>query len=732
MRGRALYPLPLFLAVGLLSMLPAVGDPTQVLLWRGGAFSDLLISHWPNAEFLRQSLSTWKQLPLWNPMILSGAPFAADPLAGLWYLPNWLAVLIPGALGWNLLIWLHLASAGTGTWLLARKLGLSHSAAIVAGIGFSASPKLLGHVGLGHVSLLYAVSWTPWALLAAAAVAEALGAPVHRRLATAALAGAVTGLVFLADPRWYPSLMLITTGFFVWQVAHSQKGRASWAASGTEAAGASGESEVEDRTALKRALWARAGALLLVGAVASLAVAAALALPLAEFVGLSTRAGLDLSQSAALSLPADRLSGLLAPTLGAWPEWQPYAGVVVLYLGVIAALTRAPGWRFWGAVALLGLVVALGDATPAYGVLRGLVPGFSQLRVPPRSLLLVGFSLAMLAAAGMDRLAAAPRAGVRLLAGSLFAVYLVVALVRWTSSAGSLPQERVIQVLPWVIAGGFLALAGLWTATGVSKRLSPGPYSTFLIALVLMDLTLVNLTTLKAQPVVADALTQRVAESIGSGQRVFSPSYSVTQPTAAELRLETADGVNPLQLASYRRFMDSAIGITDRGYSVTLPPFPTGVVDRQWGFAPNLSQLGLLAVSRVVSAYPVEDQGLTLLQSAEGGYIYENPAARPRAWVQGPDGDRSISGIDWSPNQIRVEAEGPGRLVLSEVDYPGWVAEVDGAEVPIQPYDGLLRTVQLATGGHEVVFSFRPPTVYAGVLLSVLGVLCLGSLWLRR
>ncbi|MEA1977493.1 MAG: hypothetical protein U9N80_06295, partial [Chloroflexota bacterium] len=64
---------------GALWILPLTLRPQHVPFWPGAGFSDLLISHWPNAVWIKQSIAEWGQIPLWNPNILSGIPFAADP-----------------------------------------------------------------------------------------------------------------------------------------------------------------------------------------------------------------------------------------------------------------------------------------------------------------------------------------------------------------------------------------------------------------------------------------------------------------------------------------------------------------------------------------------------------------------------------------------------------------------------------------------------------------------------
>ncbi|HEX2980018.1 MAG TPA: hypothetical protein VHO48_07125, partial [Anaerolineaceae bacterium] len=71
------------LLLPILILVPIAG---QFLFQPGSNYSDLLISHYPNALFLKQMLVEWRQLPLWSSTILSGAPFAANPLSGIWYL----------------------------------------------------------------------------------------------------------------------------------------------------------------------------------------------------------------------------------------------------------------------------------------------------------------------------------------------------------------------------------------------------------------------------------------------------------------------------------------------------------------------------------------------------------------------------------------------------------------------------------------------------------------------
>ena len=161
--GLTLLLLGIFSVLWLHPMLPDLDGP---IFWVGGGFSDLLISHVPNSLYLNRMMATTSQIPLWNSSILSGIPFAADPLSGLHYPPIWLTQFVNPIIAFNILFVAHLFWLGAGGWILSREEGLSGVAGLLVGILLSGHPKLIGHIGLGHVSLVFAVSWTPWLSIA--------------------------------------------------------------------------------------------------------------------------------------------------------------------------------------------------------------------------------------------------------------------------------------------------------------------------------------------------------------------------------------------------------------------------------------------------------------------------------------------------------------------------------------------------------------------------------------
>jgi hypothetical protein len=672
-------------------------------------YSDLAISHYPNAVYLFQSLQTWRQIPLWSDAILSGYPFAADPLSGIWYLPGWLAYLFPLPLGFNLDILLHLLWGGIGVFFFLRKEKKSDYAALAGSILFELFSKTFAHYAAGHLTLLYAVAWTPWIFLCEKYFRKGRGA---------ILSGIVLGMTALADVRWFAFLGI------------------AWAAFAVYAWWLEPEPKTRKRTVL---LLVR----LVSQTILALLIAAPILVPLVELTHQTTRAGLTAADSLSLGLPPAYLANLVAPNLQAYAEWVIYPGgaaVVLALFGLSLAEFRRRN-IFALLLAPIALLIALGGATPV-GALLFQLPGFDWLRVPSRVVFLLGWAFAIIAADGIDFLlnlppgergSKAPGNGLGMVALSGFMVLICLGLGIYT---GSVPVSYI-----WGTV--IVSLAALFILLRRSRRMSGRLWYFSILALICLDLGGVDVLNIQFQP--AEETLQQgaaVADHLKSGEnslwRAYSPSYSLPQQTAAVNGIELADGIDPLQLTAYVNFMEGATGLTNSGYSVTLPPFKTGSPqsDNQ-GSVPDSVKLGLLNVKYILSTYPLDAAGLKFQEKIDGTNIYKNLNFRPRAWVQA-DLDptnlvyTAVSQIHWSPNEIEINASGEGWLVLSEIDYPGWNVAVDGQPAEITPYDGLLRAVKLGPGEHTVIFDFQPASVYTGIVLGILGWLAIGSFLLMR
>src|SRR5260221_14117451 len=135
-----------FVPLALLYLWPLALHPNWVAFPPGSNVTDLLLSHFPNAVYWRDALSRYGQWPLWNGQIMAGLPFAADPLAGIWYPPALALLVLPLPLGFNVLLALQLAWAGYGLFRFLRGEGLALPASALGAVAFARTPKLAAHL----------------------------------------------------------------------------------------------------------------------------------------------------------------------------------------------------------------------------------------------------------------------------------------------------------------------------------------------------------------------------------------------------------------------------------------------------------------------------------------------------------------------------------------------------------------------------------------------------------
>jgi membrane protein YfhO len=98
--------------------------------------------------------------------------------------------------------------------------------------------------------------------------------------------------------------------------------------------------------------------------------------------------------------------------------------------------------------------------------------------------------------------------------------------------------------------------------------------------------------------------------------------------------------------------------------------------------------------------------------------------------------DSSARLLESEPNRLLIETHSttPSVLVVSEVNFPGWLATVDGQKTPIHATDFILRGVSVPAGEHRVEMRYTAPAARNGAIISLLTLLLLGALaiWYRR
>jgi hypothetical protein len=565
----------------------------------GAVFSDSTTSHYPAALFLRESVLERGEFPLWRETFMAGAPFAANPLNKTAYPPQWLALILEPLTLLNGLVIAHFALAGSGMWVWARALGISHHGAVVSALAFMLAPRILAHVGAGHLDLLYAAAWWPWLMWAAGRLGANGG--WHRAL----LVSLFAGLLVLADVRM--GLYALPCAAIAFLSA-----------------------------------WQRAGrhvSTLLYGAVSAalaLGLAAAVIAPVVAWSPWLTRAALTPSEAVAGLLTPAGLSAIVLPTGTAGAqETLTYLGLVTLVLAVIGAAALPRRWQAALGLAALGVALfALGSNGPIWPLLTQNDGLLSWFRVPARAWFGIVLLAAPLAGLGADvllktgaRWRARPSRArwLRLTAFGILVISTALGVVLLT-----VPEVRLggAQLL---LVGAGLGLALLLTLTG---RLQDRRLLGALLVLMIADAAFSARFWLDWRPVSAQlAPYQAVVESLQADDaaRIYSPSYSLPQEAVAAAGLRLFGGVDPFQIAGVSAAILQAGGIEASGYQIVMPPLAeTG--DWRQSNRDAVIDAALLAawdVSHVVAYFPIDHPDLALLREIDGTYIYRNTLHRP-------------------------------------------------------------------------------------------------------
>jgi hypothetical protein len=333
-----------------------------------------MISHWPTALLIQRTFAQAHTLPFWNPYFAGGQPLGADPLAALFYPPTLLVYFLSLRNYYLVLIMGHLVFAGLGMLLLARRaLGLPRLPALVAAVSYMATPRLLAHLGAGHVTIVQTVAWYPW-------LALACWATVREPRRWGALLGVCFALTLLAGhPQMAYYGLLMTAVLAAWLLVKRWR-QEGW-----------------------RPLLVSCAGLAAAGVIGAL-VAAIHLLPLMELTALSTR---QLSVAAKDAYPlVDFLHALIFQSQPVESTWEGMIspGLAVLALALVAVVTR---WRkVWPLLLCIFFVasLAMGNASYIYLVAVHVLPGLDLFRGLARIWFVALMLIALLAGLGADSL----------------------------------------------------------------------------------------------------------------------------------------------------------------------------------------------------------------------------------------------------------------------------------------------------------------------------------------
>lgn len=732
-------------AVGLLA-LATVGFFWRVLFaggWMPAGGGDLAPFLYPNYSFAAASLKQGV-VPLWNPHLYGGVPFAADIQSGLFYPPNLALFLLQPQITYRALEYLaifHFFLAGVTMYFCLRGLGeggqegLSRPAALVGAVAFMFSDLFITH--FGNLNMIAVAAWLPLIFLLFHRALTGRNAPF------AALGGVVLAVSTLAGHIQVTLFILLALGLYaLW------RGGLTWQRGGG---------------------WWEALAPLLYLAllcVVGLGLSAPVLLPAYEMAAHTPRAALGYEEAARYSLNPAQLVGLLIPGyLGRDPAlyWGPwdrvetgYIGVLPLLLAAVALLLRrdSPS-RFFALLAPLALLLAMGGYGFLHGWLYALVPGFGQLRAPARFVFLFDFAIAGLAATGLEALlseeSAQRRAQVgrllRLIGGGFLGMLLLAAPLAYFALLVNQDKDPSIfrrsasaaqgVVTLALLGGAALGLLWLWKA-GRLRRSALGGLAVALVVLDLftlgagVDVGSTDPTANFHHPAALDFLK---SDPNFHRVEVSESAWHLWQPDTALLHgLYDAWGLyNPLVLSDYRRFWEEKGGRDSALYSflgVKYVVSPKGESPGGEQFVAVFTQDPQVDIYLNRGALPcalLVGRAMVAADHETAWAALHRPGFDPanEVVVEGgealdtsPRGAISFQGYGLNEVSLSVETTAEAYLVLSEVYYPGWQATVDGQPAPLYRANYAFRAVRLTPGAHRVNLAFAPLSWRVGLGLS--------------
>jgi hypothetical protein len=737
-------------ADGVMSFLPwqDLKGPGNILL------ADQYLVFAPQREFVHQQFLQG-HFPLWNPYLDCGVPNLASSQGALMFPVNLLLLPVPPFYAAGLAAFLKLFLAGWFTMLYVRALGVSNGGAFLSGVVFSLGGFMIVWLGHPHVNSAMWLPLFPYLI-------ERFFQCVRGRTSVVRVCLVFTlafGCMLLGGhPPTMVHVTLFTGIYFLFRWLGHRR----------------------ERPFKQTGLW-------LCAILAGFLLAAPAIVPFLEYDQHSAESfssqGL---QRSAMRLPLNSLIFYLVPRLSGSPVdgWQEtllrlgvgndlpnfnertgYAGILPLLFALYAVVQRRVRlvW-FYAAIIAVSFLFICG--MPPLPAILGVLPVLHAIN-PMRLMLVVGFSVAVLAGMGWDEFqrAGAGRLKLLVMAGFWTAIGLVF-LGYWLAVA---PQWHALSagcrsfLLPqFLMLAGSLLVSGVLVLRAVSLRLAGALALAWIVVDMLVFARGYNPQITRDRYYPATPAIEWLQQNT-DGFRILGDA-TILMPNVAEVfGLRDARGCDFTTVRRYEELITGTAG-DFHFYTVnsSLPgAFQLLGVKYLLAFnAPNPDPAqfepvytNVITIFRyrpvrtralVVNDYRVEPDSATVLNRVRSGtfdpqrelLLEADPEAGPAvsaASLTAAATNTTARIVSDQADSVSVEAElsRPGFLLLLDTYFPGWKATVNGQPARIYRADYNFRAVQLPAGKSTVCFSYQPASFRIGIALGAAGLLILGAMWFR-
>lgn len=436
-----------------------------------------------------------------------------------------------------------------------------------------------------------------------------------------------------------------------------------------------------------------------------------------------------------------------------------YAGAITVFLFVVGILFAERKYVWWlVSVSVIGIVLSWGSSFSSFNYfLYDYLPGYSKFRSVTFTMMFPLFAMPLLGLLGIERLWSQgldKKAKQKLLiafgvTGGFCLLLLIFAgmfsfitpaeeqLPAWFTAALASDRKGLLQSDAFR-SFAFIAAVFILLYFDVVKKISTVGFYVFLIFMMTIDLSVVDkryfsndaFKKKRDNSYFAPTEADQVILQDKSYFRVYNLQYEEARTSYFHYSI---GGYHGAKMRRYQDLYDSCI------YKQTqqlITDANKGKLD-----FPKYSVLNMLNVKYIVFG-------------TERTSIMQNAGANGNAWFvrdivkvnspadelekTGSSNTKTTAVIDASkfpiessssdssatirltsqlPNLLQYESQSQanGLAVFSEIYYPeGWIATIDGKEVPIVRADYILRALEVPAGSHKIEFKFQPAAFMIG------------------
>lgn len=684
-------------------------------------------------------------LPLWNPYFLSGAPFVGNTQSAVFYPPNFLYFFMNVKRAWALEFVIERLLAALFTVLLVRAIGGTPLGALVSALLFAFSGFLTAWQGQAMADT---VIWLP---LICYAVVRLRDRPTRRSVAITAVAFAMP--VLAGHPETAAHLTL--TGslvFLTLMFAPSSPG------------------EPVSRLRVVK-FFAAAGIL-------SIGLSCVQILPTVEWLQNMHRSLATVWPSlppwtALAFVSRDMMRAVSAAGLSI-PENAAYIGTIAFIAIPLALLhpsKKLIAFLFAGTLALLSIVYGIG---PLSGMLTHVpvLMGLKQWRL----IAVTTFGFAVLSGLGISTIERIPdeRGNRRWLATILVGIGFSVALAMMYALHTRNHEfiERLRSPRSSVL---FLLACSLVIFAKLLGRLRMSQFRVLIVIVVALDVLTYGygyvpfvhtsevypqvrlFDRLKAQPGPPFRIGQLDIAYVANSESVYGLRTSEGYEIPVERMARFLEGVardegdaEMFDTASLLKVQDRRADMLNTRYLLIPTGNPASAELQRhtdhYRFAFTEGNVDVLEnLKALPAAFIVPESGVEIISGQEEQLArVKNPAFNPETSVVLGEADSlnsshhlsgvSGSGVEWlhqgtNDFELKVNAADNGVLVVSQIYYPGWKADIEGQPVPVISANYALTAIHVPAGQYKVHFVYAPASIRIGATASALSLFVIAGLW---